>query len=437
VFKGVASVSSIKPPLTPSNVFKVATFVTNADSLVIHSEEKRHFCLALLSDSGAKMTFSCESVAQAQEWITYLQHAFRAGFPQMLSDKEAADVARVRQALPPSLLADPFATDFNIVSHVRVASTLDAAISSVKGMLEWRLSNNISNLRAVHVQATLAAGGVCPSSARDKSGRPILYLSAKNIWKDDANMAGNLHAIVYCIEEALSRAEEQQFVVVVDFAGLAVRSFGERFDRVVFDILATKYTGNLSMFIIVNAPWYMNMMWTILRPFLAPFIISKIVIFKSGSAQLHHFIDANQVVPSLGGSMSYSIEAWLQTKIAEDGAVPPHSFSDALFPQKSDTKACDMPGAIFTGFMTKQGGVVKNWKKRFFVLTPGLLSYYKDRADFEPAGAVFLQNSELFSDPGKSNPIDLKVPARVYHFQCETEADRQRWHDQILPHTLN
>ena len=39
----------------------------------------------------------------------------------------------------------------------------------------------------------------------------------------------------------------------------------------------------------------MNMMWTILRPFLAPFIISKIVIFKSGSGQLHHFIDANQV----------------------------------------------------------------------------------------------------------------------------------------------
>ena len=68
----------------------------------------------------------------------------------------------------------------------------------------------------------------------------IIFLSAKSIWKDDANMAGNLHAIVYCIEEALLRAEEQQFVVVVDFAGLAVRSFGERFDRVVFDILATK-----------------------------------------------------------------------------------------------------------------------------------------------------------------------------------------------------
>jgi hypothetical protein len=48
------------------------------------------------------------------------------------------------------------------------------------------------------------------------------------------------------------------------------------------------------MFIILNAPWFMNMMWTILRPFLPVFIISKIVIFKSGSSQLHHFIDSNQ-----------------------------------------------------------------------------------------------------------------------------------------------
>jgi hypothetical protein len=480
VFKGISSVGSVKPPITPSNVFKVCNFVRNAESLVIHSEEKRHFCLSLLSEQGAKMTFSCESVVQAQEWINFLQQSFRAGIPQLMSDRETEEVARVRQALPPALLADKFASDFNIVSHVRVATSFEAALASVKGMLEWRQSNKISSLRASHVQAALAAGGLLPSAARDNSGRPIIYLTAKNIWKDGADMAGNLHAIVYCIEEALSRAEEEQFVVVVDFAGLAVRSFGERFDRVLFEVLATKlvprclvrrtaaplliacrYTGNLALFIILNAPWFMNMMWTILRPFLPVFIISKIVIFKSGSSQLHHFIDSNQVPPiplqrhhhaglippqvpqSLGGTMRHDVQAWLQTKVSEDGAVPPHSFSDAFFPQKSETKACEMPGAIFSGCMTKQGGVVKNWKKRFFVLTPGLLTYYKDKNDYEPAGAVFLQNSELFSEPGKSNPIDLKVclppfpsiprpprhvlqvPARVYHFQCDSEPDRQ------------
>jgi hypothetical protein len=64
--------------------------------------------------------------------------------------------------------------------------------------------------------------------------------------------------------------------------------------------------------------------------------------------------------------MANDLQAWLQTRVAEDGAVPPRSFSDAFFPQKSDTKACEMPGALFSGFMTKQGGVAKNWKKRFF-----------------------------------------------------------------------
>ena len=157
-----------------------------------------------------------------------------------MCNNSAAEVARVRQALPPALLADKFASDFNIVSHIRVATSFEAVLASVKGMLEWRQSNAIASLRATHVQAAVTAGGVMPSNARDNSGRPIIYLSAKSIWKDGADMAGNLHAIVYCIEEALSRAEEQQFVLVVDFAGLAVRSFGERFDRVLFEMLATK-----------------------------------------------------------------------------------------------------------------------------------------------------------------------------------------------------
>jgi hypothetical protein len=240
LFKGASTVAAVKPPMTPSNVFKVCNFVRNAENLTIHSEEKRHFCLSLLSEQGAKMTFSCDNVAQAQEWINFLQQSFRAGIPQLIYEKEAIEIARVRQAIPPALLEDKFATDFNIVSHIRVATSFEAALSSVKGMLEWRQNNGISHLRAVHVQSSLAQGGILPSNARDTSGRPILYMIAKSIWKDGSDMAANLHAIVYCIEETLSRAEEEQFIIVVDFAGLAVRSFGERFDRVLFEVLSTK-----------------------------------------------------------------------------------------------------------------------------------------------------------------------------------------------------
>jgi hypothetical protein len=126
-------------------------------------------------------------------------HSLRFISVSIMCNNSAAEVARVRQALPPALLADKFASDFNIVSHIRVATSFEAALASVKGMLEWRQSNAIASIRATHVKAAVAAGGVMPSNARDNSGRPIIYLSAKSICRDGAGMAGNIHAIVYCI----------------------------------------------------------------------------------------------------------------------------------------------------------------------------------------------------------------------------------------------
>lgn len=36
---------------------------------------------------------------------------------------------------------------------------------------------------------------------------------------------------------------------------------------------------------------------------------------------------------------------------------------------------------IHSGWMTKQGGLIKNWKKRWFVLrSTGALDYYLDKA---------------------------------------------------------
>jgi hypothetical protein len=60
------------------------------------------------------------------------------------------------------------------------------------------------------------------------------------------------------------------------------------------------------------------------------------------------------------------------------------------------------------GWMKKQGrsGVVKNWKKRFFVLNNGKISYYVDELDKPPygenlkvCGIIFLFISECINFP--------------------------------------
>ena len=44
--------------------------------------------------------------------------------------------------------------------------------------------------------------------------------------------------------------------------------------------------------------------------------------------------------------------------------------------------------AIKKGWMRKQGrsGVIKNWKKRYFVLTGGVINYYEEESKDHPYG---------------------------------------------------
>lgn len=43
---------------------------------------------------------------------------------------------------------------------------------------------------------------------------------------------------------------------------------------------------------------------------------------------------------------------------------------------------------LFGGWLTKKGGSVKNWKRRFFVLTAEKLLYYEDDTQIELRGYI-------------------------------------------------
>lgn len=54
------------------------------------------------------------------------------------------------------------------------------------------------------------------------------------------------------------------------------------------------------------------------------------------------------------------------------------------------------------GYLTKQGIVVKNWKKRWFVMEGTLLAYFKKPKDVFPAGYI------VFKDATGSSSIFTK-----------------------------
>ncbi|PIK58152.1 hypothetical protein BSL78_04952 [Apostichopus japonicus] len=102
------------------------------------------------------------------------------------------------------------------------------------------------------------------------------------------------------------------------------------------------------------------------------------------------------------------------------------------------TNMCNSPNQdlfkpIKTGYMHKLGGqgMLKNWKKRWFVLKhDGCLYYYKTQEDVDPLGAVVLTNYTLVRarDAGKSHSFKItKYKARTYYFYTENESEMSSW----------
>ncbi|XP_038052114.1 uncharacterized protein LOC119724888 isoform X2 [Patiria miniata] len=92
---------------------------------------------------------------------------------------------------------------------------------------------------------------------------------------------------------------------------------------------------------------------------------------------------------------------------------------------------------VMCGYLHKLGGagMIRTWKKRWFVLKyDNCLYYYKTEDDVEPLGAIVLCNYTVMKarDVGKSYAFKLtKCKARTYYFYTATEEEMSRWAKNI------
>jgi len=87
---------------------------------------------------------------------------------------------------------------------------------------------------------------------------------------------------------------------------------------------------------------------------------------------------------------------------------------------------------IKEGFLTKQGGGHKNWKKRYFVLKTNFMCYYKDNKNLKhPQGVIDLNDSKITrvdKDEVKKNFVFQIVTAkRTYLCKADSDEDVDSW----------
>eukprot|EP00004_Rigifila_ramosa_P019562 TRINITY_DN4997_c0_g1_i3.p1 TRINITY_DN4997_c0_g1~~TRINITY_DN4997_c0_g1_i3.p1 ORF type:complete len:352 (+),score=73.33 TRINITY_DN4997_c0_g1_i3:534-1589(+) len=82
-----------------------------------------------------------------------------------------------------------------------------------------------------------------------------------------------------------------------------------------------------------------------------------------------------------------------------------------------------------SGYLTKQGHVIKNWKRRWCVIAHGTLYYYKDKQESEPLGIINLSGVTIHpADSIKKGSFELRTPVgKNFVMYGDTPEETQQW----------
>lgn len=101
----------------------------------------------------------------------------------------------------------------------------------------------------------------------------------------------------------------------------------------------------------------------------------------------------------------------------------------------SNLAADAIPNPNRCGYLTKQGGAVKSWKRRYFVLKDNFLFYYKRPRDDSPTGVIQLEGCSVEETPSeeldRKNCFTLRTPSRTWFFQADRQIEMDIWIDCI------
>lgn len=87
---------------------------------------------------------------------------------------------------------------------------------------------------------------------------------------------------------------------------------------------------------------------------------------------------------------------------------------------------------IKEGWLVKQSKHMKDWRRRYVVLTPQYLCTFKTQGDYRnPTEALRLRECSTVKsadeDTGKDNSFRVDTPGRVFYLIADTSSEKEAW----------
>ncbi|GAB6021120.1 hypothetical protein CHUAL_003752 [Chamberlinius hualienensis] len=139
-------------------------------------------------------------------------------------------------------------------------------------------------------------------------------------------------------------------------------------------------------------------------------------------------------------SKSFRRDASVESTLSDDYTIPPDAISGNVVNIESslDSKCVtklnvhDSPkkeSLEKSGYLTKLGGKLKTWRKRWFVLKNGVLSYYKSQSDIhrKPQGQITIDEVCHVTRADGAATFEVSTAKKTYYLTADSIATMEEW----------
>ncbi|XP_067000708.1 uncharacterized protein [Anabrus simplex] len=184
--------------------------------------------------------------------------------------------------------ADPsqYHNEFSLRRYLRAFKNVDAAFQAILKTNKWRNDYNVAELTEDNpiVKSHLQANKARVLRHRDMTGRPIIYIPAKNHNVNDRDIDELTKFIVYCLEMACKRCFEEvvdNLCIVFDLKEFGISCMDYQMIKNLIWLLSRHYPERLGVCLILNAPTLFSGCWPVIKGWLDENTSRKVIFVNS------------------------------------------------------------------------------------------------------------------------------------------------------------
>ena len=185
-------------------------------------------------------------------------------------------------------------TDMQILRFVRGRKRiLDAAVEALIKHALWRKERKVEDITAEMVNEEITKNKVVTRGVA-KDGRPTCWVLVRRHAKADRDLEIMYNFIIYSIEAIMRRVlpNDERFCLVFDLRAFGLSCMDYEVVKMLVGILQANYPETLDRAIIVDSPFIFSACWAIIKPWLDPVTVQKIIF--SSVEDVGKYIDESQ-----------------------------------------------------------------------------------------------------------------------------------------------